>query len=144
MKRLKIKISAAIKNLSMAIEQIIATLFENARSQSRSTILRPLSWLAGICVAALLGSVRFNSPAWLIVTLTVAFALAVVFYLGSYLYCLLTGKIDALRTERYSIQKLAIQRGYRGDSNTGLFEIGKGLNRRTLPAGNESAEEVCK
>lgn len=126
----------------MALDHIIATILEHAKSQSKSTILRPLSWLTSICVVALLGVVRFNGPKWLLIVVAVSFCLTVALYLGSFIFCLSTGQIDALRTERYSLEKLALERGFRGDSSVGLFRIGEPRSKKQLPPPEtESGEE---
>jgi len=128
--------------LPMALDHILATLLEHAKSQSKSTILRPLSWLTSICVVAVLGAVRFSGPGWLLIVLAVSFCLTVALYLGSFIFCLATGQIDALRTEKYSLEKLALERGFRGDSTVGLFRIGKSTTKKQLPPPEtESGEE---
>lgn len=76
----------------------------------RSTILRPLAWMAWLSAGALVGTLRFEAPVWLTVFLSVCLGLTVFLYLGSFVYCLLTDK-EALRSEDYSIQKLEIERG---------------------------------
>ena len=42
-------------------------------------------------------------------------------YLFTYIFCLFTDK-DALRSENYSISKLAIEKGIIGDNITGMVE----------------------
>ena len=49
-------------------------------------------------------------------------ALTMLLYMGAYIHCLHTDK-DALRSESYSIQKLAIQKGFVGDSTAGIFKL---------------------
>jgi len=44
---------------------------------------------------------------WIIVTVIVLLVFIVLLYLGAYLYCLILNP-DALRSERYSLQKMAI------------------------------------
>ncbi|MGO9145539.1 MAG: hypothetical protein ACLQDF_04150 [Desulfomonilia bacterium] len=85
---------------------------------SRSTILRPIGWMMPICVASTLSSIYLNSPIWLICMFAIFCGLTMVLYLGSYIFCLLTDK-DALRSETYSIQKMAIEKGFVGDSLVG-------------------------
>ena len=43
-------------------------------------------------------------------------------FVGAYIYCLFHDR-EALRSETYSIQKLAIEKGFLGDSVTGMFEV---------------------
>ena len=47
---------------------------------------------------------------------------AVIVYILAYIYLLFHDR-DALRSEKYSLQKLAIERGLVGDSETGIIDI---------------------
>jgi len=85
---------------------------------ARSTILRPLGWLLGILATLVLAAIRFQAPAWMHVIIAALLALGVSLYLGAFLYCLITDK-EALRTEKFAIQKLAIEKGFVGE-NLGL------------------------
>ena len=89
---------------------------------SRSTALKPLGWLISILAVSAMGCTHFNAAGWLIATFGVFAAVAIVLYLTAYVYFALTDK-DALRSERYSIQKLAIQKGFIGDDITGYIPI---------------------
>lgn len=89
----------------------------------RSTALKPLGWLLSILLSAALGVVGLSGPSWFVLV-TVGFAAATTAaYLAAYVYLLLKNP-DALRSETYVIQKLAIEKGLVGDSVTGLFELG--------------------
>jgi hypothetical protein len=106
----------------MAPIQFIQGLLDQAAAQgSRSTVLRPLGWIVAICASAALAAVQFKAPTWIIVMFGVSAGLGITLYLGSYIYCLATGKEDLLRSETYSIQKLAIEKGFVGDSLAGVF-----------------------
>jgi hypothetical protein len=92
-----------------------------AAQGSRSTVLRPLAWLFAICAAAIVAAVEVKAPQWVVVVFVIALALTVILYLSAYVYCLFNDR-DALRSETYSIHKLAIEKGYMGDSLTGILE----------------------
>lgn len=99
------------------------SLFQQASAEgSRSTVLKPLGWLIALCLAAILGSSWIEADAWIKKMLAVFLGLAILVYLGAYLYCLIFDR-DALRSETYTIQKLAIEKGFVGDSNSGIFTI---------------------
>lgn len=99
----------------------VATLFQHAAAQgSRSTVLRPLAWLLTICASSLVGCVQVKAPEWVVVMFGVLSAMSAFLYLGAYIYCLAHDR-DALRSETYSIQKLAIEKGYVGDSSVGML-----------------------
>jgi hypothetical protein len=102
--------------------QLIKAFFEQATAQgSRSTILRPLGWLIAICAAATLTAVELKAPNWIIFLFGISSALGILLYLAAYIYCLAINKPDLLRSETYSIQKLAIEKGFVGDSLAGVF-----------------------
>jgi len=61
-----------------------------------------------------------KAETWVLVVLAVLAGLSVLLYMASYTYCLLTDK-EALRTETYQIQRLAIEKGFVGDSLTGIL-----------------------
>jgi hypothetical protein len=85
---------------------------------TRATVLKPIGWMMVILVSATLSSYGLSAPPWLGVLFAVFTALTMVLYLVAYVYCLFTDK-DALRSETYSIQKLAIEKGFLGDDIVG-------------------------
>lgn len=111
-----------IRTSLMAGLNLFASFLQQATAQgTRSTILTPLAWFFATCVAGLLGSsVRFNSPFWIQVLLGCFASLSGFLYLGAYAFCILTRREGLLRTEKFSLQQLAIEK-YRGDSSTGVL-----------------------
>ncbi|WP_286816930.1 hypothetical protein [Marinobacter sp. UBA3607] len=101
---------------------IRAFLQQASASGSKSTVLKPLGWMMLICVSATLSSAHFSLP----VALTYLFAafscITMALYLVAYLYCLFKDR-DALRSETYSIQKMAIEKGFVGDDVSGELEV---------------------
>jgi hypothetical protein len=87
---------------------------------SRSDILRPLTWLVGLFLFATIGLVASAAPQWMLIGAGSVLGATVLLYLGAYIYCLICNP-DALRSERYSIQKMAIEHGLLGDSDAGQF-----------------------
>lgn len=110
----------------------IISLFHQATAQgSRSTVLRPLQWFVGICIVGLLGCLKYGAPVGVLILFAVMVALIFLLFMGAYIHCLRTDK-DALRSETYSIQKLAIERGLVGDSIVGILEIEEPLGGNNL------------
>ena len=105
----------------MSIESIFSFLQRASAHGSRSTVLGPLNWLIGIIVAAILGCLRYNAPVALLLFFAVIIGFGVLLYLVAYAYCLKKDP-ELLRSEKYSIQKLAIQKAYVGDSSVGLID----------------------
>jgi hypothetical protein len=102
--------------------QLISVLKQQmSEAVSRTDVLRPLTWIVGLFLLGIVGLVSVHADMWIIVGAGLLLILTVFIYLGSYLYCLLFDR-DALRSERYSLNKMAIQQGLRGDNVTGLFD----------------------
>jgi hypothetical protein len=91
---------------------------------TKSTVLKSLGWLVGILSATTVFSSKYSSYEWLVVLLAVLDALAVIVYIGFFMFFAFKDP-DLLRSEKYSIQKMAIQHGLIGDDLSGLFKIPK-------------------
>jgi hypothetical protein len=87
---------------------------------AKSNVLNSLAWMAASLIFAILGSSLVHSPDWIVTMFAYAFGGDVVLFLIAFVYFGLTDK-DALRSERFGIQKMAIERGMIGDSTSGLF-----------------------
>lgn len=87
---------------------------------SRSDVLRSLVWPVGILATTLIGLVWVSAPSALLIACSVLFIVSLAIYLGAFIFCLIWDR-DALRSEKYSIDKMAIERGVYGDSRTGLL-----------------------
>lgn len=112
--------------------QMIATLREQMHAElTRTDALRPLVWPIAGLLLALSGSVGFGAPSWAIVVEVVLIALLVTAYLGAYCYFAINDP-DALRSEKYKLQKLAIEHGLFGDSLSGLREISSAEPAKTI------------
>jgi hypothetical protein len=115
-------------------------MLQSAAAQgSRSTVLRPLAWLFAICAAAIVASIEVKAPQWVVVVFVIALAPTVVLYLSAYVYCLFNDR-DALRSETYSIHKMAIEKGYMGDSLTGVLGGSRALRALEQTASEDKKE----
>lgn len=104
----------------MAFEQTVGMLRQQLDSKSRSDALRPLAWLVGLTGTSL-AALAATSAIWPILALVgLCFAGAVVLYGYAYYY-FMTKDPDALRSEKYAIHKLAIEKGVYGDDIAGAF-----------------------
>ena len=114
-----------VKNILMIPGRLVSAFLQQATAQgSRSTILRPLQWMTLLFVLALVACVYYKGPNWLIIALFVLLVAPLAAVLVAFFYCLFSGNdslLQSLRTEHYAIQKLAIEKGYRGDNTTGLI-----------------------
>ena len=68
----------------------------------------------------MIGCLELKSPAWVLTFFAVLSGCATVLYFAAFIYCLFVDR-DALRSETYSIQKLAIEKGFVGDSSVGIL-----------------------
>jgi len=74
-------------------------------------------------------------------SIVVFLGLSVCLYLGAYTYCLVKDR-EALRSEKYTIQKLAIEKGFIGDSITGVFPIEPATGARLIgPTATSTSKE---
>jgi len=117
----RVSLGRRIKKVLMAPARLIAAFLEQATAQgSRSTVLRPLGWFLSIFAAATLSALWLKAPVWLLVFFTSTMGIGALIYLAGFAYCLVHDR-EALRSETYSIQKLAIEKGFVGDTLTGVF-----------------------
>jgi hypothetical protein len=90
---------------------------------------------------ATLAGAYYRAPVWLLIVLCVFSGVSVLLYLGSFVYLLGTDR-DALRSERYSLQKLAIEKGLYGDSTSGVVELLDDSSAKLLSSRSSNAEGV--
>ena len=118
--------------------QIVRNILEHhAGSGRKSTALQPILILAGIIGVTMYGVVRAGAPAWMSAALlTLLICLAALFGWG-YLYFMKTNP-DALRSEKFNITKMAIERGVIGDKTLGRVLTSEEI--RSLPLGSADEE----
>ncbi len=93
---------------------LLWSLLQQASSQgSRSTAMNPLVWVLGVLLAALVAVSRMpNLPSYVAFSLMVFAAIAFIAFLVAY-FLLLFKNPDALRSEKFTLSKLAIERALR-------------------------------
>ncbi|MEP0712984.1 hypothetical protein [Algoriphagus sp.] len=89
-------------------------------SGSRSTILKPLTWFLSAIIGGFLLAIKMESHSWILVLFAIIIVMTISIFFFAYIYCLFKDR-DALRSEKYSIQKMAIEKGLVGDNLTGLI-----------------------
>jgi uncharacterized membrane protein (DUF2068 family) len=106
------------------VDPVLIKLFlEQATAKgSRSTVLKPLYVMMAVCISGVFASFHFSFPPWSSYFFAFFTFVTMSIYLVSFVYCLAKHP-DALRSETYSIQKLAIQKGFVGDNITGVVPI---------------------
>jgi hypothetical protein len=115
----------------------LRTLLQQARiGQSRSSVINPLQWVLLILVFATLSVVVAHGPDWLVKLFAGFVALTLVGIIFVYIYFMFTDS-DALRSEKYSLVKTAIQKHPVGDSLSGvrdMIETFEDTNSAMVPA----------
>lgn len=119
--------------------QILKAFLQQATaSGSRSTVLKDLLWVIGIVISAILIASKFGLPIPLITALFVIFCLLIAIFLFSYIFCLVKNP-DWLRSEKFSIEKMAIEKGFVGDSTVGVITESRNTRGHILEAPVEEA-----
>lgn len=116
-------------------------LFERSdASGSRSTILKPLTWFLSILIGGVLSLTWLKASEWLVIFFCIVIVAVILLFLFAYIFCLFRNP-DALRSESFSIQKLAIEKGVYGDSTTGMIKIeSKKLGELAGPSDKEQVK----
>lgn len=85
--------------------------------------MKPLSWLLAILLTATLVSFIPDPPVplWVSICLVTMDCLAFLLFAGAYIF-FMTKDPDALRSEKFNIEKMAIQQSMTGDSEHGVLE----------------------
>lgn len=125
----------------MAIFPIGGLLKEQTHkeSASRSDVLKALIWPIGILLAAVISLSAVHAPDWAVVVAFCFLAVFTAIYAFAYVFCLLKNP-DYLRSEQYSLNKMALEQGLYGDSSIGLIE--RTTKRQDVIAIESSAERV--
>ena len=100
----------------------LSTFCDQATAQgARSTIVRPLTWLIGLLLSTLMIILYINVATWLLLLLAVLLCVSFVMFCSTFVYFALKNP-DYLRSERYTLTKMAIEKHLYGDRETGLIE----------------------
>lgn len=106
----------------MALTELFKMYSQHAVArESRSTVLQPLVWLIPILTPSLVLSGIYGIPFWIQLFLACSLGLILILFIGSYIYFIKSDP-DYLRSERFSLSKMAIERNILGDSKVG-FEM---------------------
>lgn len=120
----------------MAIELLSSFLQRATASGAKSTVLTELKWFAGIAFAALLLAAQMSTPSWILIGISAVAGLVSLLFLSAYIYFAIRSP-DSLRSERFTLSKMAIERSIKGDNLSGLIDPDKPLQ---LPA-SETREQ---
>ncbi len=109
----------------------IKTLLQQSSiGQSRSSALNPLQWVLVILLAGAVICPLVNAPSWLLKILVGLTVIIVILIATSYVYFMFKNP-DALRSEQYTLSKIALEKGLVGDNLIGLFDPTRALSERS-------------
>lgn len=103
------------------MEKLLDRLRSDDGTATRSTILHSLQWMTFILITGLGGTSFTSAPNWAIQIISALLILVVVLYLIFFCYFAIKNP-DQLRSEKYSIRKMELERGLIGDNIFGLKE----------------------
>lgn len=90
---------------------------------SRSDVLKPLAWYIALLAPTFIGAIAVAAHWSVVLLLGGLLALGAVIYLSAFIYCLKSNP-DSLRSERYALDKMAIEHKLIGDNRAGTFAAG--------------------
>jgi hypothetical protein len=105
----------------MAIELLRSFLQQATATGARSTVLTDLRWFIGLIAAALLIASKYETTSSIIIVLSSILTLASLLYIAAYIYFAIRSP-DALRSEKFTLSKMAIEKSITGDNLSGLID----------------------
>ncbi|HEX7820946.1 MAG TPA: hypothetical protein VF463_10045 [Sphingobium sp.] len=105
--------------------EIWSRLAQQVGRESRTDVLRALVWPNAMLLTALVTASMKQAPTFLLVILSGLLIIFMILYAASYITFGIKDP-NLLRSERYNIEKLAIERGILGDSTKGIVDSGGG------------------
>jgi hypothetical protein len=123
----------------MAAIELISSFLQRATAQgSRSTAVNPLLWVFGIILSALLIAIRVpDAPSWLLGSLGASAGILLIAFLIAYFFLLFRDR-DALRSERFTLSKMAIERSVNDPASAqGIGIVNKSLDEYLAARGRE-------
>ena len=115
------KVAVWWKRWTTRLPQILRTFFENTSAKgARSSALHSLHVSTGVSFAGLMVAIYIDAPEWVVLFIATILAILFLVYIGTYLFLLFNDR-DALRSESFTLSKMAIEKGLIGDDLTGLI-----------------------
>ena len=104
--------------------------FGGTATAKRATALQPVIWVLVASLVAPVVASNYSGANWLtLVFAGIAVFVALVF-VGAFIYLLVVDR-DALRSERFALRKMRIERGVSGDSDLGVSGSRRTMEQRT-------------
>ena len=100
-------------------EMLQSILMQATAKNTRSTVLTDMRWLIGLLLAGMGTAIFGHAPNWLLVAVMISLGIAIALYLCVYIYFAIKNP-DLLRSEKYGLTKLAIEKTSVGDDARGF------------------------
>ena len=100
--------------------EILQSLLQHANaSGSKSTALQPLVWVITVLTTALVAAVQVQASPWIVGGLAVLAGVVVLALLAAYWHFAVKNP-DYLRSERFNLTKMQIEKNQLGDTSVGF------------------------
>lgn len=101
--------------------QVLRHFFERSSAKgARSSALHSLHVAIGLDFSGMMAAIWLDAPEWAVKLLAVILVVLFLVYVFAYLFLLFRDR-DALRSESFTLSKLAMEKGLVGDDLTGLI-----------------------
>jgi len=97
---------------------LIRTILNHSSASGiKSTVLKSLGWIIPIEIVGLIVGLNYKASSVIIIFI-IFLCLTVLLFIGTFIYCLFSNP-DLLRSESFTLTKLAIEKGIYGDNLSG-------------------------
>lgn len=101
---------------------LIKQFLQHAEAKgSKATAVTPAGWITAATIAAFLGALKFSPHPYVLIGLGAAMGAAIINFFASYWYFVLNNP-EMLRSEKFTLTKLAIEHSAKGDNVTGIID----------------------
>jgi hypothetical protein len=105
-------------------DQLLQSIQQAWQRNAKSTVLKSLGWLIALLLPSTIAASHYGTDKWLVVMLAILVCISILVYIGAYVFFTIKNP-DLLRSEKFGIQKMAIQHGLVGDDLSGFFKVGR-------------------
>jgi len=120
----------------------IHSLFaESIARGTKSSALQTLLVAMGMLIIGLPLTIYVGAPSWLLICLFSALGIVLLTFIVAYIYFLKTNP-DALRSESFTLKKMAMELGLVGDNITGLKDASTLEHTKDEPKALTSGEDI--
>jgi hypothetical protein len=106
------------------IEELKSFFSKAQATGTKANVLSDLRWFIYVMLSGFLLAVRLSAPKWVIVFIAIMLGFGAILYLGLYIYFGITNP-GALRSESFTLYKMAIEKTVIGDDLAGFIPSGE-------------------